>query len=469
MALPVSGFHFDSRKVGKGDLFVAVRGTVTDGHLFIAKAIEQGAVAVVCEELPQEQPAHVTFVKVKDAHQALAHIAANWNGNPADDLVIVGITGTNGKTTTATLLWKLLNAMGHKAGLLSTVAVFIGEEEHPATHTTPDPVQLHGYFRKMVDAGCRFCFMEVSSHALVQHRVEGIHFRGAVFTNITHDHLDYHKTFKEYIAAKKLLFDGLGENAFALVNLDDANGKVMLQNCKGSRHGFALRQMTDFKARIVENTFHGLLLDVDGSEVWFRLIGSFNAYNLLGVYGTAVLLGFEKELVLQHLSALESAPGRFQTVAPADRRFTAIVDYAHTPDALKNVLQTIGDIRSGNGKVITVVGCGGNRDKEKRPVMAMTAAELSDQVILTSDNPRNEEPADILADMMRGISPVQKRKVLTIENRREAIRTACALAQQEDIILVAGKGHENYQEIKGVKHPFDDRQVLLETFNTLNA
>lgn len=468
-AVSVAGFHFDSRKISAGFLFVAVRGTVTDGHLYIEKAIAAGATAVVCEEFPVSMPGHVSFVKVKDSSIALAFISANFNGNPSDELIVVGVTGTNGKTTTATLLWKLLNAMGHKSGLLSTVAVYIGEEELPSTHTTPDAVQLHALFRRMADAGCRFCFMEVSSHALVQHRVTGINFRGAIFTNITHDHLDYHKTFKDYIWAKKLLFDGLNENAFALVNMDERQGEVMLQNCRAAQYGFGLRRLTDFKARIVENTFHGLLLEIDNHEVWFRLIGSFNAYNLLGVYGAAVLLGFEKEEVLQHLSNLESAPGRFQTVMPGDRRFTAIVDYAHTPDALKNVLQTIRDIRSGNGKVITVVGCGGNRDKEKRPVMANIAAELSDQVILTSDNPRDEEPSAILGDMMQGVTPVQKRKVLTIENRREAIRTACALANAEDIILVAGKGHENYQEIKGVKHPFDDRQVLLETFNTLNA
>jgi UDP-N-acetylmuramoyl-L-alanyl-D-glutamate--2,6-diaminopimelate ligase len=467
LATEVKDFFFDSRAVVPGSLFVAVRGTQADGHAYIGKAIELGAVAIVCEEFPADAPAHVTWVRVEDAAQSLAFLAANYYGNPAEQLILVGVTGTNGKTTTATLLYQLFNELGERSGLLSTVAVRIGEATLPATHTTPDAKQLHLNFRKMADAGCRFCFMEVSSHALVQHRVAGLKFAGAVFTNITHDHLDYHGTFKAYIDAKKLLFDGLPDSAFALVNVDDRNGEVMQQNTRARRLSYALERMADYKGRLIENTFEGLLLDINNQQAWFRLIGSFNAYNLLAVYATAVELGMEPMDVLMELSKIEGVSGRFQTVRDQARGVTAIVDYAHTPDALKNVLETIRDIRTGGGKIITVVGCGGNRDKAKRPVMAEIAARLSDQVVLTSDNPRHEEPGAILDEMLAGVPANGRRKVLTITERREAIAVACRLAQAEDIILVAGKGHEDYQEIKGVKHPFDDRAVLLETFNTL--
>lgn len=465
----VADFHFDSRAVTPGSLFVATRGVNVDGHAYIGAALAKGAVAVVCEELPADAAAEVVWIKVADAAKSLAHVAANFYGNPADQLKVVGVTGTNGKTTTATLLYKLFTAMGERSGLLSTVVVMVGENEIPATHTTPDAKQLHAMFRKMVDAGCLYCFMEVSSHALVQQRVAGVRFAGAVFTNITHDHLDYHGTFRNYLEAKKLLFDGLSADAFALVNTDDKNGPVMLQNCKGRRLTCSLERMADYKGRIVENTFEGLLLDINGREAWYRLIGSFNAYNLLAVFGVAKEMGLDEEGFLRELSDIDGVNGRFQTVTSPTRSRTAIVDYAHTPDALKNVLETIRDIRQGSGKIITVVGCGGNRDAAKRPVMAEIATRLSDQVVLTSDNPRDEEPSDILAQMLAGVPVTGRRKVLTVENRKEAIGVACRLAQPQDIILVAGKGHETYQEIKGVKHPFDDRQVLSETFITLES
>jgi UDP-N-acetylmuramoyl-L-alanyl-D-glutamate--2,6-diaminopimelate ligase len=460
-------FFFDSRQVVAESLFVAVRGSQVDGHSFISIAVELGAVAVVCEEFPAEASGKVVWIKVADAAVALGLISGNYHGNPADQLRIVGVTGTNGKTTTATLLYQLFNELGERSGLLSTVAVKIGEQTLPATHTTPDAKQLHANFRKMVDAGCRFCFMEVSSHALDQHRVEGIRFEGAIFTNITHDHLDYHQTFQAYIKAKKMLFDGLGSSAFALVNADDKNADVMLQNCKARKRKFALERMAEYKARVLENAFEGLQLEIGGQHVWFRLVGGFNASNLLAVYAAAVELGMDSEDVLLELSKIEGVSGRFQAVRDLDRSVTGIVDYAHTPDALKNVLETIRDIRGGGARIITVVGCGGNRDKSKRPVMAEIATRLSDQVVLTSDNPRNEDPAEILQEMMAGVPLAGKKKVMTVQDRREAIAVACRLAQPKDIILVAGKGHENYQEIKGVKHPFDDRLVLLETFKML--
>lgn len=463
----VRDFHFDSRAIEPGSLFIAVRGTQVDGHSFIGKAVEAGAVAVVCEELPENPSPEVTWVVVSNASVALAFISANFYGNPADELKVVGITGTNGKTTTTTLLHQLFNGMGHKSGLLSTVAVKIGSEEIPATHTTPDPKQLHHHFRTMVDAGCKFCFMEVSSHALVQERVTGVRFAGGVFTNITHDHLDYHGSFKDYLKAKQRLFDHLPKEAFALTNGDDRNGQVMVQNSKARRFTYGVKRMADYKAKVVENTFDGLLLEIEGREVWFRLIGSFNAYNLLAAFATGILLGFDEEDILLELSKIEGVAGRFQTLRMPNLGITGIVDYAHTPDALKNVLDTIRDIRMDDGRVITVVGCGGNRDKEKRPVMAKIAAELSDQVFLTSDNPRHEEPGAILDDMEAGIGPTQRRKVLRIENRKEAIRAACRFAQPKDIILVAGKGHETYQEIKGVRHPFDDRAILREAFDEI--
>ena len=464
----VKDFFFDSRQVVADSLFVAVRGTQADGHAYIGKALELGATAVVCEELPENPTEDVIWIRVSDSAVSLAHIAANFYGNPAEALTVVGVTGTNGKTTTATMLHLLFNAMGHPSGLLSTVKIMIGEDEMPATHTTPDAKALHQTFRSMVDAGCTHCFMEVSSHALAQHRVAGIRFSGAVFTNLTHDHLDYHKTFRDYLEAKKMLFDGLSSSGFALTNVDDKNGKVMLQNSAAKHVGYGVKRMTDYKGRIVENTFEGLLLEIGGKEVWFRLIGSFNAYNLLAVYGVAMELGLDQEETLLELSGIEGVSGRFQTVQSKDARKLAIVDYAHTPDALKNVLQTIRDIRSGGGRIITVVGCGGNRDRDKRPVMAEIATDLSDQVILTSDNPRDEEPWKILQDMLAGVPVSGRRKVTILEDRRVAIEEACKMAEMGDIILVAGKGHETYQEIKGVKHPFDDRNILLETFNTPN-
>jgi UDP-N-acetylmuramoyl-L-alanyl-D-glutamate--2,6-diaminopimelate ligase len=469
LSAQVNDFFFDSREVTAGSLFVATRGVTVDGHKFIANAIRAGAIAVVCEEFPSDLIENVTWIRVKDGAMSLAAIAANFYDNPADQLRIIAVTGTNGKTTTATLLYELFNALGHPSALLSTVSYRIGAEVIPASHTTPDAKRLHAAFRKMADSVCQFCFMEVSSHALVQQRVAGIPFAGAIFTNITHDHLDFHHTFQEYIRAKKILFDHLGENAFALVNADDRNGLVMLQNTKARQFSFALKKDADFKGRILENTFEGLHINVAGRDAWFRLIGKFNAYNILGIFGAAVLLGMNEEETLLELSRIEGVTGRFQAVYSPDRSITAIVDYAHTPDALRNVLETIRDISSEGGRVITVVGCGGNRDREKRPVMSKIAADMSDLVVLTSDNPREENPADILEEMAKGISITQKKKVMTVENRKEAITAACHLAAKGDIILVAGKGHENYQEIKGVKHPFDDREVLIENFKTLNA
>ena len=468
-SIQVSGVAFDSRKVESGGLFVAIRGTQVDGHDYIEKALERGAVAVVCEAYPQAPAPGITWVRVKDSSLALSWLAANFYGNPAQELKIVGVTGTNGKTTCTTLLHDLTTALGYPAGLLSTVEVRIGKEVVPATHTTPDALAIQRHFRNMVDAGCEFCFMEVSSHALVQNRVTGIPFAGGVFTNLTQDHLDYHKTFAEYLQAKKLLFDGLPSGAFALTNPDDRNGMVMLQNSKARHITYALKKPADYKAKIIENTFQGLLLDVNGTEVWFRMIGSFNAYNLLAAYAVAVELGMDSEEVLLELSKIEGVNGRFQTLRAPELGLTAVVDYAHTPDALKNVLDTIQDINQTEGRVITLVGCGGDRDKGKRPLMGRIAAERSDQVIITSDNPRSEEPAAIIREIETGVPISLKRKVLTIENRREAIAAACRLAQNKDIILVAGKGHETYQEINGVKHPFDDRLVLLENFKLMSS
>ena len=467
MGLEVRDFFFDSREVVPGSMFIATRGTLSDGHSFIEKAIEQGADAIVCEDFPLVKEENVTYIRVKDTSISLAYIAANFFDNPAEKMQVIGITGTNGKTTVATLLHELFNALGHPAGLISTVSIKVKNDLYPATHTTPDAKQLHGTFNKMVEAGCLYAFMEVSSHALAQNRVTGIPFRGAVFTNLTHDHLDYHKTFSHYIAAKQILFNSLPSDAFALTNLDDKNGEVMIQNTKANRHTYSQQKISDFRAKILDNTIEGLQLSIDNRDVWFRLVGSFNASNILAVYGTAILLDLNPDEVLTELSKIPAVSGRFQTLYPPDRNFTAIVDYAHTPDALLNVLKTIADINAGAGRIIAVVGCGGNRDKSKRPLMAKIASEHSDQVILTSDNPRNENPSDILDEMMAGVSVTKKRKVQRIENRREAIEVACRLAKKEDIILVAGKGHENYQEIKGVKHHFDDREILAETFKML--
>jgi len=457
----ITSISFDSRKIGKDSLFVAVKGTQSDGHQFIDDTIEKGAIAIVCETLPEKLNAKVTYVKVADVATSLGIMAGNFYDNPSEKIKLVGVTGTNGKTTTVTLLFHLFKKLGYKVGLLSTVKNQIVNDVIPATHTTPDALQLNSLLSQMVAKGCTYCFMEVSSHAVVQNRISGIHFTGAVFTNITHDHLDYHKTFDEYIKAKKKFFDGLSSAAFALTNKDDANGMVMLQNTKASKHTYSLRSMADFKCKVVENQFSGLLLNIDNNEVWSKLIGSFNAYNLLAVYATAILLKENKINVLTTLSSLSSVEGRFQYVRTPNG-VMGIVDYAHTPDALINVLKTINDIRTGNEKVITVVGCGGDRDAAKRPIMAKIACDMSTKVILTSDNPRSENPEAIIKQMQEGVDGVNYKKTVSITDRKEAIKTACSLANAGDIVLIAGKGHEKYQEVNGIKHPFDDMEILTE-------
>lgn len=458
---------FDSRLAERLSLFVAVRGTQVDGHQFIDDVIAKGTQVIVCEQMPSELKNDVTYVQVESSSNALGVVASNFYDNPSAEIKLVGVTGTNGKTTTVTLLHDLFNHLGEKSGLLSTVVNKIGVKPIPSTHTTPDAIQLNELLRNMVDEGCKYCFMEVSSHAVHQNRIAGVEYTGAVFTNITHDHLDYHKTFDEYIKAKKMFFDGLSDNAFALVNKDDKNGLVMVQNTRAAKHTYALKSMADFTCKILENDFTGMLLNIGGSEVWTKLIGGFNAYNMLAIYSVAELLGIERMDILTAISQLTSVDGRFQYVKSSNN-VAGIVDYAHTPDALKNVLKTISDIRTGNEQVITVVGCGGDRDKEKRPVMASIACEMSDRVILTSDNPRTENPDNIIIDMRAGVDAVHFKKVLAITQREEAIKTACSLAQEGDIVLVAGKGHEKYQEINGVKLPFDDLEILNETFEILN-
>jgi UDP-N-acetylmuramoyl-L-alanyl-D-glutamate--2,6-diaminopimelate ligase len=465
--IKVSEVQFDSRKIKPGDLFIAVRGTQSDGHLFIEAALEKGAKVIVCEEMPGEFKEGVTYVQVKNSNHALGIIACNYYDNPSADLVLVGITGTNGKTTIATLLYQLFSNLGCGCGLLSTIRNLVLNEEIPSTHTTPDPLQLNFLLRKLAEAGGEYCFMEVSSHAIAQERIAGLRFAGGVFTNLTHDHLDYHKTFQEYLRAKKKFFDDLPAEAFALVNKDDKNGQVMVQNTRARIQTYALKSAADFKCRIIENLFEGLQLSVNNLEIFCRLTGEFNAYNLTAIYGVSVLLGQPPEKTLTYLSSVPPVEGRFETIHSGNN-ITAIVDYAHTPDALKNVLNTIGEIRTRNEKLITVVGAGGDRDRSKRPLMAGICAEKSDLVILTSDNPRSEEPEVIIEEMKRGIEADRLRRVMTIVNRKEAIRTACHLAQPGDIILVAGKGHEKYQEIKGVKYPFDDKKILEEMLNPDN-
>ena len=464
---PVSALTLDSRQAGPGTAFFALRGAQTDGHQFIGKAVALGAAVVVCEELPAEPAADTIYIEVPDSAEAMARMAATFYGHPSRQLQLVGITGTNGKTTCATLLHKLFRELGYHVGLLSTVQNQIDEQVIPATHTTPDAIRLNALLADMVRAGCTHTFMEVSSHAVVQHRVTGLRFAGGVFTNLTHDHLDYHGTFDHYLKAKKGFFDALDKKAFALTNADDKRGPVMLQNTAATRETYSLRGPATFRARLVENAVHGLHLDVDGRDAQFRLIGVFNAYNLLAVYGAAVLLGEDATEVLTILSGLTSAPGRFEPILAEKTRITGIVDYAHTPDALENVLSTIADIRQPSQQVITVVGCGGNRDAAKRPIMANLACQGSSRVVLTSDNPRFEDPNDILRQMQAGVPPQDLGKVLTIPDRREAIKTAVALAQPGDIVLVAGKGHETYQEIQGVRADFDDRKVLQEMFDLL--
>ena len=465
--LAVEKICSDSRLADALSAFVAVRGTQTDGHLYINKAIEQGCKIIICEDFPSEEIGGVTYVKVKNTQSALGVIAANFYDNPSEKLDLIGTTGTNGKTTVCTLQYQLFKALGYKVGLLSTVVNKIGNREIKATHTTPDPIQLNALLAEMVAEGCQYCFMEVSSHAVHQQRISGLVFKGALFTNITHDHLDYHKTFDEYIKAKKGFFDALNSQAFSLLNEDDAHAEIMVQNSKSKVYTFSLKRDSDFKAKILENHFQGLNLTVDDKEIWSKLIGQFNAYNLLATYATALLLGQEKLEVLTMLSNLNPPAGRFQYVH-TDNGVTGIVDYAHTPDALKNVLNTISDIRGGDEKLITVLGCGGDRDSEKRPIMADIATKKSDKVILTSDNPRTEDPNQIIKDMEAGVEKALLRKTLSITDRREAIKAAASMADSGDIILVAGKGHEDYQEVNGLRTEFNDMLILTEMLNLVN-
>ena len=459
----VLGIDFDSRNVKPGYIFVAQPGVISDGHKFIGKAIENGASIVVCEQLPDELQSDITLVKVDDSNEVLGKLASAFYGFPSKKIKVVGVTGTNGKTSIATLLYKMFLQLGYKTGLLSTISYRINNREETASHTTPNALKIQQLFAEMAAEGCQYCFMEVSSHAVHQKRIAGIEFAGGIFTNITHDHLDYHKTFAEYIKAKKAFFDGLPKESFAVTNIDDKNGLVMVQNTAAGKITFSNRSVADFKCKVIENHFDGMLLNMDGSEIWTRFVGKFNASNLLAVYTTAIQLGQNKEEVLKVISDLHPVQGRFETVRSLDGKL-AIIDYAHTPDALKNVLGAITEIRTRNEQVITVVGAGGDRDKTKRPEMANEAVLASDKVILTSDNPRTEEPAQIIKDMEAGVAAKYKNKVVSIENRREAIKTAAMLAKPGDIILIAGKGHENYQEVNGVKHHFDDKEEIENCF-----
>ena len=463
----VDDLQLDSRKVKKGSAFIAIKGGSSDGHAFIGTAVEQGASVVICETLPADRKENVTYVQAEDTAAAAGYMANNFFGQPSARVKLVGVTGTNGKTTVATLLFKLFTALDYKCGLISTVQNQIADRVVPATHTTPDAVSLNALLKQMADEGCSHVFMETSSHAIHQHRITGLQYAGAVFTNITHDHLDYHKTFDEYIRVKKLFFDGLSSSAFALSNADDKRGNVMLQNTNAKKYLYSLKTMADFKGKILENTLSGLLMTINEQEVHFRLIGEFNAYNLLAVYGTAICLDENKQDVLVTLSEMTGAEGRFDYMISPTEKVIGIVDYAHTPDALVNVLATIQKLRKGHEQIITVVGCGGDRDKTKRPVMAEAACEYSTRVIFTSDNPRSEDPVQILADMEAGLNSAARKKAISIADRKEAIKTAVSLAKSEDIVLVAGKGHEKYQEIKGVKNPFDDKAVLKEMFALL--
>ncbi len=463
----IQKIEFDSRKVEPNDIFVAIRGSLSDGHDYIEKAIQLGAKAIICDTLPQNIEKEVTYIQVKDTNTALAFIAANYFEDPSSKLKLVGVTGTNGKTTIASLLFQLFQKAGFKVGLLSTVKIMVDDTEYPATHTTPDSITINHYLNEMIEAGVTHCFMEVSSHGIHQKRTEALHFVGGIFTNLSHDHLDYHATFAEYRDVKKSFFDSLPKTAFALSNIDDKNGTVMLQNTVARKFTYALKSYADFKATILESQLSGLLLKVNDNEVWVKLIGTFNAYNVLAIYGTAVELGIDSLEALRLLSDLESVSGRFQYIV-TDSKITAIVDYAHTPDALENVLKTVDDIRTKNEQLITVVGCGGNRDKTKRPIMAKIATDLSDKAILTSDNPRNEDPEVILDEMEKGVEAHNYKKILRITDRKQAIKTACQLAQPNDIILIAGKGHETYQEINGVRHHFDDMETVKEILDQLN-
>ena len=463
----INKIEFDSRKINDNDVFVAIRGTISDGHDFIEATIQKGATVIICDTLPNVLHQGITYVKVKDTNAALAFLAANYYDNPSAKLKLVGITGTNGKTTIASLLYQLFLNAGHQVGLLSTVKIMVDEVQYKATHTTPDSLTINYYLSQMVENGVAFCFMEVSSHGIHQKRTEGLLFEGGVFTNLTHDHLDYHATFAEYRDVKKAFFDQLPKTAFALTNVDDKNGEIMLQNTVAKKRSYALKTFSDYRAQILENQLSGLLLKINESEVWTRLIGTFNAYNLVAIYGTAVELGLDSLEVLRLISELESVSGRFQFIV-SNEKITAIVDYAHTPDALENVLSTINDIRTKNEQLITVVGCGGDRDKTKRPIMAEIASNLSDKIIITSDNPRTENPKTIISEMEAGVAPQNFKKMLSIEDRYQAIKTACQLANPKDIILIAGKGHETYQEVNGIRHDFDDMQTVKELLIQLN-
>ncbi|NRS87443.1 UDP-N-acetylmuramoyl-L-alanyl-D-glutamate--2,6-diaminopimelate ligase [Flavobacterium sp. 7E] len=465
--IAINKMDFDSRKIELNDVFVAIRGTVSNGHDFIQKAIALGAKAIVCDTLPDDLQSDVTYVKVEDTNKALAFMAANYFGNPSEKLKLVGITGTNGKTTIASLLYQLFQKAGFKVGLLSTVKIMVDTKEYKATHTTPDSITINHYLNEMIENNVEYCFMEVSSHGIHQKRTEALHFTGGIFTNLSHDHLDYHPTFAEYRDVKKSFFDNLPKTAFALSNIDDKNGAVMLQNSVAKKCTYALKSYADYKAQILENQLSGLLLKVNGSEVWVKLIGTFNAYNVLAIYGAAIELGMDSLETLRLLSDLESVSGRFQYIV-SETNVTAIIDYAHTPDALENVLKTINDIRTKNEQLITVVGCGGNRDKTKRPIMADIASALSDKAVLTSDNPRNENPDTIINEMEKGVAAQNYKKVLAITDRKQAIKTACQLAQPNDIILIAGKGHETYQEVNGVRHDFDDMKIVKEILEQLH-
>jgi UDP-N-acetylmuramoyl-L-alanyl-D-glutamate--2,6-diaminopimelate ligase len=465
--IAIHKIDFDSRKIEENDVFIAIRGSLSDGHEYIEKAIQLGATAIICDTLPEHIEKGITYIKVKDTNTALAFMAANYFGNPSEKLKLVGVTGTNGKTTIASLLFQLFQKADFKVGLLSTVKIMVDETEYKATHTTPDSITINYYLNEMIEAGVTHCFMEVSSHGIHQKRTEALHFVGGIFTNLSHDHLDYHPTFAEYRDVKKSFFDSLPKTAFALSNIDDKNGAVMLQNTVARKFTYALKTYADFKAQILESQLSGLLLKVNDNEVWVKLIGTFNAYNILAIYGTAIELGMDSLEALRLLSDLESVSGRFQYIVSRGN-ITAIVDYAHTPDALENVLKTIDDIRTKNEQLITVVGCGGNRDKTKRPIMAQIATNLSDKAILTSDNPRNEDPEVILDEMEKGVEPHNYKKILRITDRKQAIKTACQLAQPNDIVLIAGKGHETYQEVNGVRHHFDDMETVKEILDQLN-
>tara|TARA_R100000306_G_scaffold12304_3_gene14794 strand:- start:25315 stop:26778 length:1464 start_codon:yes stop_codon:yes gene_type:complete len=466
-AVAVRNIEFDSRNVGLNDVFVAIKGTVSDGHDYILKASEQGALVIICETLPETIINGITYVQVADSHKALAIMAANYFENPSENIKLVGITGTNGKTTISTLLYDLFTAAGYKTGLISTVKVMVNDTRYEAKRTTPDSLTINRYLQEMVEAGVEYCFMEVSSHGVHQKRTEGLHFAGGIFTNLTHEHLDYHKDFKEYRDVKKKFFDQLPKSAFALTNVDDKNGAVMLQNTHAKKYTYALKSYADYKAQILENNFTGLLLKINNNEIWVKLIGAFNAYNMLAIFGAADILGMETLELLQLMSTLESVDGRFQYLI-SEKKITAIVDYAHSPDALKNVLETINSIRTGNEELITVVGCGGDRDAKKRPIMGKIAATLSTKVVFTSDNPRTEDPDKIVEEVEAGVPAEHFKKTVSITNRKQAIKSACQMANENDIILIAGKGHETYQEINGERIDFDDFKIVNEFLTALN-